>query len=416
MKVARAPVRFAACDGIARQVVVIGASARAFAESATRAGWQVYAADLFGDVDLQAASVASHRLRGGGPGGYPHGLPAAIAAFPPGPCVYTGAVENHPDVVAAIAGVRPLAGCGPTAIATVRDPARLADIVRGAGLHHPATACAPHGLATDGSFLVKPVRSAGGHGIARWRGQALAAPEAFIWQEFVTGESWSAAYVAAPEGCRLVAASRQLVGCEWCGAKPFTYCGSIDVPLAAVAPGIRDAFERLGDALWAAGGLVGLIGVDVVVDAAHAVHVIEVNPRPTASMELAERATGRSLAALHLAACGFPSPAAACRPASGGAWAKAVAFAEKSTAVLPDALEPLAAAWHEADGLPAIADIPAAGELVPAGGPLVTVFATGVDAGAAARSLRDRIATVREVLSPRVAAPSEPRPPRGSTP
>lgn len=413
---AGASVHFAALDGIARPVVVIGASARAFAESATRAGWQVHAADLFGDVDLQAASVASHRLRGGGPSGYPHGLPAAIAAFPPGPCVYTGAVENHPDVIAAIARTRPLAGCDPTAIAAVRDPARLANIVLAAGLRHPATALSPGGVATDGSFLVKPVRSAGGHGIARWHGQALAAPEAFIWQEVVVGESWSAAYVVAPDGCRLVAASRQLVGCEWCGAKPFTYCGSIDVPLAAVAPGIRDAFERLGDALWAAGGLVGLIGVDVIVDAAHAVHVIEVNPRPTASMELAERATGRSLAALHLAACGFPSPAAACRPASGGVWAKAVAFAADSTAVPTHALEPLAAAWHEADGLPAIADIPVAGELVPAGGPLVTVFATGVDALAAARILRERVAAVRDALSPRVAAPSGPRPPRGNTP
>ncbi len=414
-QVAHARDQFAAADDAARVVIVVGASTRAFAESAARAGWRVHAADLFGDLDLEAASVAVRRLRGDGPTGYPAGLPAAVAAFPPGPCAYTGAVENHPEVIAAIARTRPLAGCGPAAIAVVRDHARLAALVGGAGLKSPATVATPDGVPLDGSFLVKPVRTAGGRGIARWYGQLLSAAGPFVWQEHVAGENWSAAFVADRHGCRLVAATRQLVGCDWCGAKPFAYCGSIDVPLAALAADVREAFERLGTALATIDGLVGLIGVDAVVDAAGRVHVIEVNPRPTASMELAERATGRSIAALHLAACGLASPPKPGLPATAGIWAKAVVFTAESVSPSPGAIAALAAAWNAADGLAAIADIPAAGEVVPSGGPLVTVFARGADAAAALGVLRERVAAVRAAFSPRAAVPGE-RPPPGNTP
>lgn len=416
MEVSSAHDRRAASGPGDGSLIVVGASARAFAESAAHAGWRVHAADLFCDVDLEAACITTRRMRGDGPNGYPAGLPAAIAAFPEGPCVYTGAVENHPEIVESLGRIRPLAGCGPAAIVAVRDHRRLSEIVLAAGLRCPATVSAPGGLATNGSFLVKPARTAGGRGIARWCGQRLAASGPFVWQEFVDGDSWAVVFVADRDGGRLVAASRQLVGCEWCGAGPFAYCGSIDVPLSDVANDVREAFERLGEALATRGGLVGLIGVDVIVDAAGTVHVIEVNPRPTSSMELTERATGRSIAALHLAACGFASPRVTSSPPSGGIWAKAVAFAADTTVVPPEAFSMLAARWRAADGLPAIADIPAAGEPVPAGGPLVTVFSRGADAAAAVRILRERIAAVRAAVTRPSGAPRAQPPTPGSTP
>ena len=80
-------------DGTTRggDCVVIGASVRSIAESAARAGWAVHAADLFRDLDLVSTTIEAVRL-GGAPGaGYPRGLPDAIAGFPDGPCVYTGA-------------------------------------------------------------------------------------------------------------------------------------------------------------------------------------------------------------------------------------------------------------------------------------------------------------------------------------
>ena len=143
---------------------------------------------------------------------------------------------------------------------------------------------------------------------------------------------------------------------------------------------------------------------DVVVDRRRRLHVIEVNPRPTASLELHERATGESLARTHLAACGVACPAGD-RPAATatpGSWAKAVLFAERAIACDSRplaALDGLAAAWTEADGWPALADIPGPGGGIARGGPVVTIFAHAATAGAALRGLRRRTAAVRAVLA-----------------
>ena len=109
-------------------VVILGASVRALAASATRAGWAVYAADLFGDVDLTAAAEASTRVAA-----YPAGLADAAATYPSAPWCYTGAIENHPDLIDRIAAVRPLAGNGSAAVRRVREVAILGPALQAAG-------------------------------------------------------------------------------------------------------------------------------------------------------------------------------------------------------------------------------------------------------------------------------------------
>ena len=86
-------------------IVVVGASTRPLAASAASAGWQVHAADLFADLDLRESAASAVRVRP-----YPEGLPAAVTAFPAGPWFYTGAMENHPEIINAISQTRPLAG------------------------------------------------------------------------------------------------------------------------------------------------------------------------------------------------------------------------------------------------------------------------------------------------------------------
>lgn len=352
-------------------VVIVGASVRGLAESAARAGHAVHAIDLFGDLDLRAVAATVQEARP-----YPAGLPAAIATCPPGPVIYTGALENHPDLLAAIARERPLAGCPPQAVTAVRDPERLAAALRAAGLAFPETRGDPSGLPEDGSWIVKPRRSAGGHGIEPWRGPTAGRDqEHVVWQRRVAGRPLAAAFLFAAGRPRLVGASRQLLGRRWCHAQPFHYCGSIDLDPATLAPAVREQLDRLGDLLGARFGLVGLVGVDVVVDREARLHVIEVNPRPTASMELVERATGLSLVTAQLAACGLASPPAEARPRT-GAWSKAILFAGHDTAIDAPALAALRAVAGPAHaGRALLADIPHPPQVIPAGRPIATLFA-----------------------------------------
>lgn len=392
-------------------LVVIGGSARAFAVSAARAGRRVYAADLFDDLDLRAAASRTRCVRDFA-GGYPTGLVAAARTFPAAAFCFLGALENHPDVIRAIACDRRLLGSPPASLACVRDPWSLQRLVREAGLASPECHADPRGLPRDGSFLAKPVAGAGGRGIVPWESATPTPPRATVWQRRVVGTAWSASYVVSAGGGRLLGASRQLLGLPWCHARPFAYCGSIDEPLAGVPSAVRRQFTALGAAL-ADCGLQGAVGADAVVDAAGVVWVVEVNPRPCASMELIERATGASIAAAHLAACGAgpaPPPAAS---AARSRWAKAVLHAPQDI-VVDAAWLARVAAWQSlwsAAGHPAIADIPAAGRTIPAAAPVCTLFAAADTAAAAVDQLRERATAVSASISrPGGAA----RPPAGT--
>ena len=87
-------------------VLILGASARAAIHSARRAGLTPHAADLFADRDATAyATVRKCDLAD-----YPDGLERLADTFPPMPWLYTGGLENHPELVDRVAAKRPLWG------------------------------------------------------------------------------------------------------------------------------------------------------------------------------------------------------------------------------------------------------------------------------------------------------------------
>lgn len=401
-----------------RRIVVVGASVRAMAQSAAAAGWEVHAADLFGDLDLRASARDVIRL--GPEHAYPHALVTLAAEWPPVPWCYTGALENHPDIIDAIAAVRRLAGNGGSAVRAVRDPLRLAVAVRSAGLLFPETFHSPDGLPCDGSFIVKPLASASGRGIHAWRPDAeslAASAVTHVWQRRVVGEPHAAAFIVAPGGARLLGLTRQLIGAPWCHAGPFSYCGSVTVPPSAIPRSLAAQLDRLGGLLADEFRLVGAVGIDLMIDTDGRIWVVEINPRFTASMELHERRVGGSVAAAHLHACGVSgvsgvssdSPAVADDAIPAMAWAKAVLHAPHAidvTTGLVAEWQAMAAAWSAADGGPAaLADIPAPGQTIPVRAPLLTIFARGTATDAALAGVTHRTADVVASCQPAFSRP-----------
>jgi predicted ATP-grasp superfamily ATP-dependent carboligase len=376
-------------------LVIVGASVRAMADSATRVGFRVFAADLFGDHDLRTVATEVTTIEP-----YPDGIATAIARYPRAPVIYTGAIENHPSVIASLAANRPLAGCGAEAVTQVRDARLLARAVRKSDLFFPETRRAPAGLPVDGTWLVKPVASAGGRGIHPWFGQDTDW-SSHLWQKRVSGRRLSVGYLVHAGQHQIIAASRQLVGHRWCRANTFAYCGSIDLDLTTLDANIVSQGAHLGELLAGHFGLAGLVGADLLVDAWQRVWVIEINPRPTASMELIERATGCSLAAMHLAAFGIECPVRIERRARTGTWAKAILFARHDGTFDEGRLDSIvtrASSWTHDDGWPAVADLPEPPCRIRSGSPVCTLFAHGPSPRAALRRLRDRVAAIENVV------------------
>ena len=180
--------------------------------------------------------------------------------------------------------------------------------------------------------------------------------------------------------------SEQLIGRRALGARGFTWCGNVVPPRlpARERHALADAAQAICAHLAAAFGLRGVFGVDVVWDGARA-WVVEVNPRPIASLETIDAAHGVRSFAAHLEACAGRLPAAR-RPAEpAGAAGKAVLFATEDLRV-PDTRE-----WA-ARG---IRDVPHPGEPIAAGRPICTLVATGRSPEAVLADLEARAAALR---------------------
>jgi predicted ATP-grasp superfamily ATP-dependent carboligase len=348
-------------------ILLVSVSARMLAELATREGHDVFAVDRFGDLDLQRLCPSVSILRDlGGHGGMEQ-LVDAAEGIPAERVVYGAGLENRPDLVARLAAGRTLLGCTPQTLRRVRDPAVLGASLRGAGLAYPRTfsaAEAPERADQVARWLRKPIRGGGGRGVREWRGGRPAGD--VIVQERISGLPCSAAAVADGRSAALLGVSEQLIGRRALGARGWKWCGNVVPPRlpARERHALGVAAQAICSHLAAAFGLRGVFGVDLVWDGALP-WVVEVNPRPVASLETIDAAHGVRSFAAHLDACAGRLPAAGTGPSA--AAGKAVLFATEDLRV-PDTSE-----WA-ARG---IRDVPHPGEAIAAGRPICTLVATG---------------------------------------
>jgi predicted ATP-grasp superfamily ATP-dependent carboligase len=331
-------------------------------------------------------------------GTYPHGFLYLDDTELKAPWIYTGGLENHVEVIEALARHHVLWGNRALAVDLSRDPTYLAAMLNAEGLPAPQMSSAVGALPRQGRWLIKPRRGAGGTGIrflssdpkcARAARRGLrASVQGMIQdvagalrvdqsgnylQEFIEGTPHAAVYVGENENCRFLGATRQLVGSEWLHAKPFQYCGSIG-PLKLTL-GLNRALERLGSALGRWCHLRGLFGVDCILRD-DVPWPVEVNPRYTASVEVLEYGAGVPAMALHRRVFDTGAPVVNARPQSAGVVGKAILFARDALEFPPDG--PWMATRRSPgpiEEMPAFADIPHSGERIEARRPILTFFA-----------------------------------------
>lgn len=338
---------------------------RSLAESAARSGADVIALDAYGDLDLRCVAECV-AVPSDGSGRFDQMAAArASRGIEAGAVAYVSSFENAPDAVATLARGRTLLGNSPAVLRRVRDPLVLARAVARLGASTPAVrASAP--AATDATrWLLKPRRSGGGHGIVKWM-RGMAVPRTSIVQERIRGEAGSVIFAADGARIATLAITRQLFGDAAFGANRFAYCGSI---LEPHRPLLLERATELASLVAREFELRGACGIDFVARG-DVPFAIEVNPRPTASMELVERATGESIWLAHIAACeGSLAPSLAPhRENTVPAYGKAVLYARRLV-VLGDTTR-----WLDDND---VRDIPAPGERIARGSPICTIFACG---------------------------------------
>jgi predicted ATP-grasp superfamily ATP-dependent carboligase len=342
-----------------RPLLVVSASGRALAQSAARSGRAVVVLDLFNDLDVRTMALASRCVASrSGKFDARRLLAAAQMLCPPDRCgglVYGSGFEARTGLLAQLARGRTLLGNHPDTIARIKDPVQFFGLLDALGIAHPETQLHPPANACG--WLVKRGGGAGGSHVqpARARHRARAQRYFQRWQE---GRTLSVLFAADGHRARIIGCNEQwTAGIAQCA--PYCYGGAASGISLPVGTSARIA--SLIDQLVAATGLIGLNGLDFILEAHGEPQVLEINPRPPATIELYDADFAQGLLAVHLCACAGDLPPVSQR---GTARAHAIVYATHALRVPADLNWP---AW--------CTDIPPAGSFIGAGAPVCSVHA-----------------------------------------
>ncbi len=388
-------------------VLLLGASVRALAESALRAGLHPICADQFADLDLrQFAEVIPVD-------DYLNGLLPALCEVPQMPWIYTGGLENHPDLLQRLIdqrGEEHLLGNSSDVLGHVNDPQVVHSAIRNKGINTPEYREATESLPKDGTWLIKPDRGCGGRGIAIWEDDQqpivqATQSEPHFFQRRIAGESISAVFVAWAGEAEVVGVTRQLVGETWLHTAPFVYCGSIGPIMPEDS--VLEQIAIIGETLAKRFGLRGLFGCDLIHNRKTGeVWFIELNPRYTASVEVLELGRQDKVLREHSAACfsfqqygpfldeGPESDRENdnfCANTPVNVIGKAILFAPQEIHIDDWPVKPGVAkdVWDVWNIRP-VADIPMPGTTIPKGGPVCTLFVRETDPESALETLKSK--------------------------
>jgi predicted ATP-grasp superfamily ATP-dependent carboligase len=367
-----------------KSVLIAALSGRALAAAARRAGLVPLAVDAFGDEDTRAHAGALHCLESATQTGFLHRpLLAALeslhreAAQPVIGLVLGSGFEAAPKLVAALAKRYPLLGNGAAAIARSKNPATFFPLLEKLKIPHPKT-CLEMPQDTTGWLCKRTGGSGGGH-IIPCTSQTKARRGCYF-QRLIKGTAVSVLAIAEHGRLHIVGISRQ-----WCTEtepKPFRYGGAAGPlrPNTDVSAAMFAAVEAVSHAL----GLIGLLSFDFIL-ADGVSYLLDVNPRPSATLDIFDDANG-SLFLAHIAACAGESvtlPA----PPTRGARAAAILYADQG----PLTVNRLA--WPNW-----VADRPRPGTRIPRARPIATVSGDGADATGAEQKCRQRLEELAHML------------------
>jgi predicted ATP-grasp superfamily ATP-dependent carboligase len=369
---------------VGQPVLIAAFSGRALAQSARRAGYEPLVVDAFGDLDTRDAAAGLIVIDGAMQRGFTtkpvvaalHAL-ASAARVPPIGLILGSGFEDKSRLIAALAKRFRLLGSSPETIAASKDPATFFATLDKLNIPHPETRLTPPDGPVDG-WLTKRTGGSGGRHIRVCRAGSAARRRRYF-QKQLGGDRLSIGGLFATGGAELVL-TRQWISPS--AQNPFRFGGAVSNP--DIDPSIwrrlAEAASKVGTAL----GLLGMASFDFIV-ANGQPHLLEVNPRPGASLDVLDDERGQLFGA-HIAAClGTHMPRQVCsaRPAR----AMAILHADRGPLTVGDIRWP---SWS--------ADRGAQGAFVPQGAPLATAFADAPTADEAQRLAAVRLAELEDLI------------------
>ena len=259
------------------RLAIISQSARIYSEIGHLEGFTVLAVDAYADADTQVAadeffhwpalqhSVGQSDLQT---------LFARLDAFKPEAVVIGSGFEANIDAYESLCQRYPVHGNKAACIRQVKDPLWLKQQCDQHAISTPAISLQPP---TEGDWVYKQLGQCGGRHVTRWlAGHADTSAAGGYWQAYLPGQPVGLLFLGQGQHSQLIGVhhlEQQLGG--------FGYAGAARIEDAALTQAAHALLKQLVPAL----GLVGLNSLDAIWQEGQ-LHVLEVNPRLSASMRL----------------------------------------------------------------------------------------------------------------------------------
>jgi len=406
-----------------KKVGVVGSNSRAVAESAKRAGYDVYLVDYFSDLDTLKSADRVFSLQNDPfhPDLHKGYSPEKMAEF---------AIESLEDVDGVLLTSNlgsdfkmvkklemhfEILGNSSGQVKRARNWRGLIDALHGLGIKHPKT------ILSDASKLKRDVNKLNYPGIIKPIVEKefpimfvnnesefddyhdifkkVKNTEILI-QEHIQGIPISASVLSSGDKAVALSVNQQLIGVEAFGAQPFVYCGGI-VPLCERSPKTAE-IEGMSARLIKELDLIGSNGIDYVMEnRTHDIYFMEINPRFQDTLELVERYREINLVEGHLNSLNGELTAGNYR--SPGYYAKGIFFATQKNF----AMQNFNSQYEYCDqktrvgdlsGIDGVKDVPRGGAIIQKQDPICSVIVEGQSKADVVRALLDNVGLIRNSL------------------
>jgi predicted ATP-grasp superfamily ATP-dependent carboligase len=283
-------------------LLILANSGRAIAESAHRGGYRITVLDGYSDQDTQAVADCWPVTQGFANLNVDIFTQEIASIIPEHPCgvVYGAGLEEATPLLKRLSTCCHLLGNDPSVLELLRRPRRFFSLLDRLGIPHPEVSfMAPNSAPSGRHWLIKKAGSCGGQGVAYFSADYAVTDPACYYQKHIPGRVMSVLFIA--NGTRHRTIGYNLLGISRPKTPaPFLYSGAIgqlSLPDAA-----RHQVEAVVDQLVCDLGLQGINSLDFISNEA-GIFVIDINPRPTATLELYEHIVPEGWIKQHIQAC-----------------------------------------------------------------------------------------------------------------
>lgn len=269
-------------------VLIIARSARALAASAHRAGYNVHAMDCFADEDTRSIAKSVYQLQYSCDGFVVEELRQQIedvlSRHPDVVLVVGSGFEKDPALLEKLSEFVPVLSNRKSTVVSLKDPVSLCDILDSESIKHPEISLTRPDDTSQ--WLVKKVAGIGGAHV-QWLTQDCTDIAAdCYYQKYISGLVSSVVFLANGSDAKIVGLNQQLQSAQFTDM-PFLFQGAVSVNDSDEQH--KQQIEDVINKITNRAGLVGLCGLDYVLNDAGEIYVLEINPRPPSTFELHEQ-------------------------------------------------------------------------------------------------------------------------------